>query len=86
MRNILLVVTYMSILLVNSGVQAQTINVINMIPATLSSETNQDSEPDITVNPNDPDVIVASAFTPNPTGATATAPVFISSNGGSTWY
>ena len=85
MRNILLVVTYMSILLVNSGVQAQTINVINMIPATLSSETNQDSEPDITVNPNDPDVIVASAFTPNPTGATATAPVFISSNGGSTW-
>ncbi|MGA7304077.1 MAG: hypothetical protein WBW88_04355 [Rhodothermales bacterium] len=64
---------------------AQTVNVVNMIPSTLSSEANQDSEPDITYNPNNPDEIVATAFTPNPGGGTATAPVFISQDGGGTW-
>lgn len=63
----------------------QTIDVVNMIPATLSTEENQDSEPDITFNPNDPNEIIATAFTPNPSGATATAPIYISSDGGATW-
>src|SRR4051812_13321600 len=64
---------------------AQTVRVVNMIPATLSSETHQDSEPDITVNPNDPNQVVASAFTPNPTGSLLSAPVFCSTDGGNTW-
>lgn len=64
---------------------AQTIEVVNMIPASLSNESAQDSEPDLTVNPNDPDEIVASAFTRNPTGATGTAPIYLSNDGGTTW-
>lgn len=64
---------------------AQTVRVVNMIPLALSNETNQDSEPDLTVDPNNPQVIVATAFTPNPSGATATAPVFVSQDGGRTW-
>ena len=64
---------------------AQTVDVINMIPSTLSVETHQDSEPDLTVNPNDPDEIVASAFTRNPTGASNPAPIYISQDGGATW-
>lgn len=66
-------------------VHAQTVTVVNMIPATLNTETNQDSEPDLAVNPNNPSEIVASAFTPNPTGSTTTAPIYISQNGGNTW-
>jgi hypothetical protein len=68
------------------GVAAQSIEVVNMIPATLSPETEQDSEPDLTVSPLDPELIVASAFTPNPSGATATAPIYISQDGGNTWW
>ncbi len=64
---------------------AQTVRVVNMIPVTLSNETNQDSEPDLTVDPNNRDVIIATAFTPNPSGATATAPVYVSQDGGNTW-
>jgi hypothetical protein len=64
---------------------AQTVRVVNMIPVTLSNETNQDSEPDLTVDPNNRRVIIATAFTPNPSGATATAPVFVSTDGGATW-
>ena len=65
--------------------EAQTIRVVNIVPNALSNEINQDSEPHLAVNSNNPDTIVASAFTPNPTGATATAPVFISVDGGNSW-
>ncbi|MEM7309680.1 MAG: sialidase family protein [Planctomycetota bacterium] len=64
---------------------AQTVRVVNMVPGAQSNETNQDSEPDITVDPNDPNNVVASAFTPNPTGALGTAPIYISSDRGNTW-
>jgi hypothetical protein len=67
------------------GAPAQTIEVVNMIPPALSNETNQDSEPDITVNPNNPQEIVATAFTPNPTGTHTSAPVYISQDGGANW-
>lgn len=60
------------------------INVVNMIPKPLSGEANQDSEPNLAVNPINPQQIVATAFTPNPSGGTL-APIFISSNGGQTW-
>jgi hypothetical protein len=60
------------------------INVVNMIPQALSGETSQDSEPNLAVNPINPQQIVATAFTPNPAGGTL-APIFISSDGGQTW-
>lgn len=55
-----------------------------MIPQSLSGETNQDSEPNIAVNPNNPLQIACSAFTPNPMGGSS-APIFVSTNGGDTW-
>ena len=61
------------------------ISVVNIVPQSLSGETNQDSEPSITVNPANPDEILISAFTPNPFSSTGNAPVFVSTDGGSTW-
>jgi hypothetical protein len=58
--------------------------VVNMIPNSLSGETNQDSEPSIAVNPTDPRKIVATSFTPDPLGG-ANAPIFVSTDGGQTW-
>jgi hypothetical protein len=55
-----------------------------MIPQTLSGETNQDSEPNIAVNPANPNQIAGSAFTPNPMGG-INAPIYVSVNGGNTW-
>ena len=62
----------------------RSIKVVNIIPQILSGETNQDSEPNIAVNPNNPLQIAASAFTPNPMGS-ANAPIYISTDGGNTW-
>src|SRR5947209_7647284 len=58
--------------------------VVNMIPSSLSGETNQDSEPNIAVNPQNPNQIVATAFTPDPAGGNL-APVYLSNDGGQTW-
>jgi len=61
------------------------VTVINMIPNAQSAETGQDSEPNLSVNPNNPLQIAGSAFTTNPTGATTTAPIYVSTDGGTTW-
>lgn len=61
------------------------IRVINIIPEAMSAETNQDSEPNLAVNPADVDQIAASAFTPNPVSATGNAPIFVSVDAGETW-
>jgi hypothetical protein len=58
--------------------------VVNMIPKSLSFEENQDSEPMIAVNPNNPDHIAGTAFTPDPMGGNL-APYFVSTDGGNTW-
>jgi len=58
--------------------------VVNMIPKSLSNESQQDSEPHIAVNPTNPREIVASAFTPNPMGS-GNAPIHVSTDGGLTW-
>ena len=58
--------------------------VVNMIPKSLSGETNQDSEPNIAVNPANPLQIVGTAFTPDPMGG-PNAPIYVSSDGGQTW-
>ena len=61
------------------------IRVINVIPEAMSAETNQDSEPNLAVNPANVDQIAASAFTPNPVSATGNAPIFVSVDAGETW-
>ena len=53
-------------------------------PQSLSGETRQDSEPNIAVNPANPQQIAISAFTPDPMGG-PNAPIFISTNSGTTW-
>ena len=60
------------------------ITIVNIIPQSLSGESNQDSEPNLAVNAANPQQIAASAFTPNPAGA-GDAPIFISTDGGNTW-
>jgi hypothetical protein len=60
------------------------ITVINMMPKSLSGEYHQDSEPNIAVNPANPKLIAASAFTPDPTYGPR-CPIYISSDGGNTW-
>jgi len=60
------------------------VKVVNMIPAALSGERAQDSEPNIAVNPENPSQIVGSAFTPDPLHG-ARAPVYVSTDGGLTW-
>jgi len=61
-----------------------TITVVNMIPKSMSGETNQDSEPNLAVNNENPLHIAGSAFTPNPQGPN-NAPIYISVDGGNTW-
>jgi hypothetical protein len=56
------------------------VRVVNMIPQSQSNETNNDSETNIAVNPADPRIIGATAFTnkiPNV--------IFLSNDGGETW-
>lgn len=60
------------------------VRVVNMIPNAQSNETFQDSEPNLTVNPVNPLQIAGSAFTLDPMGG-PTAPIFVSTNGGTTW-
>ncbi len=60
------------------------ITVVNMIPNSLSGETNQDSEPNLAVNPNNTSQMAATAFTPNPSGGSY-APIYVSSDGGQSW-
>jgi len=57
---------------------------VNAIPQSRSNESGQDSEPDVAVNPLDPDKVAATAFTGNPTGG-ANAPIYVSADGGHTW-
>ncbi|HEX4965773.1 MAG TPA: sialidase family protein [Thermoanaerobaculia bacterium] len=64
--------------------QPQAVQVINMIPNSLSGETNRDSEPNVAVNPANPSQIAATAFTPDPLNS-GSGPIFVSTDGGLTW-
>jgi hypothetical protein len=59
--------------------------IVNMIPQSFSGETNQDSEPNVAVDPAIPALIAASAFTLDPDPNATDAPIYISSDGGNTW-
>jgi hypothetical protein len=61
------------------------VKLVDLIPASLSGETNQDSEPFLAIQTANPQVMVASAFTPNPVSNTGNAPVYVSQDGGNTW-
>lgn len=60
------------------------VQLVNMIPRSLSNEEEQDSEPSIAVNPANPQEIVGTAFTPDPFGGPF-APIYVSTDGGMTW-
>jgi hypothetical protein len=64
---------------------AQNVTVVNMVPMSASNETNQDSEPNLAVNPANILQMAASAFTPNTSGIPRVAPIYLSTNGGTTW-
>lgn len=63
---------------------AHHVRVVNIVPKSRSGETIQDSEPSIAVDPANPRVLVATAFTPNPV-AGPNAPYYVSTDGGDTW-
>ena len=60
------------------------VRVVNMIPNSLSEETQRDSEPNIAVNPANPMQIAATAITPDPLNS-GSGPIFVSTDGGETW-
>jgi hypothetical protein len=61
------------------------IKIVDLIPASLSGESNQDSEPFLAIQKDNPQVMVASAFTPNPFSLTGNAPLYVSQDGGASW-
>jgi hypothetical protein len=78
-----------------AGVGQAQVTVVNMIPKERSCETNQDSEPNLAVNPANINQIAGSAFTPGiqPDCLTPNrsacplnlAPIFVSTDGGNIW-
>jgi len=65
---------------------AQQVQLVDVVPATSSAETANDSEPNVTVNSANTSQIVLSAFTPCPPLISTTyAPIYFSIDGGSSW-
>jgi hypothetical protein len=63
------------------------VTVINMIPKSLSGETEQDSEPFLAIYPINQMVMGGSAFTPNPNAPCSDCSVlYVSEDGGLSWY
>jgi hypothetical protein len=62
-----------------------TFKIVNMTPNAQSDEIFFDSETNIAVTPANALMITGSAFTKNPTGSTNSAPIYVSSTGGTTW-
>src|SRR5215472_3765855 len=61
------------------------IKVVNITPIMQSGEVNQDSEPNVAVNPVNPQEIAATAFTPSVNLNGPNSPVYYSNDGGNTW-
>ena len=73
-------------LLVSLTAYAQQVQLVDVIPALYSNETNTDSEPNVAVNPANPLDVVVTAFTPCPPMISTTdAPLYYSLDGGNTW-
>ncbi|MCX5214585.1 hypothetical protein OG689_35925 [Kitasatospora sp. NBC_00240] len=61
-----------------------TLKIVDITPRSLSGDTGQKGEPNLAVNPENPDEIVATAFTPDPMDGPF-APIYVSTDGGDTW-
>src|SRR5215207_9087442 len=61
------------------------VQVVNIIPRARSGETQQDSEPNLAVNPENPQQLAASAFTIDTSAGPDRAPIYMSNDGGNTW-
>ncbi len=60
------------------------VRVVNMIHKNQSGESRRDSEPSLAVDPSDPLLMAATAFTPAIPGQSR-APIYVSTDGGLTW-
>ena len=65
--------------------KAPQVTVVDIIPESLSGETDNDSEPNIAVNPHRAKEIAVSAFTREPMRRADRAPIFVSTDGGNSW-
>lgn len=61
------------------------ITVVDIMPESLSGETEDDNEPNIAVNPADTSKLAASAFTREPMRRNDRAPIYVSNDGGMSW-
>jgi hypothetical protein len=68
-----------------AGTRTPQVTVVDIIPESLSGESDNDSEPNIAVNPNKRTEIAVSAFTREPMRRADRAPIFISTDGGDSW-
>src|SRR6202162_5222775 len=91
-RNLLLctvaIMTCLTFASVASAIPVTQINImVDVIPVGASSETQQNSEPSIAVNPNNTNQCISCAFTAlfSPPPTNVTTPYWISNNGGTTW-
>jgi hypothetical protein len=91
MRNCICTTAIIACLSVGGAAGATTLTTIDtevdVIPIADSAETQQNAEPSIAFNPNNPSQLISGAFTAifSPPPANATTPYWISSNGGATW-
>ncbi len=69
----------------SQGLTGYNFKIVNMTPNGQSNEIRFDSETNIAVDPANTSTIIGSAFTRNSTGSTSTAPIFVSTDGGTTW-
>ena len=67
------------------GTKAPQVTLVDIIPESLSGETDNDSEPNIAVNPANTKEIAVSAFTREPMLRADRAPIFVSIDGGNNW-
>jgi len=61
------------------------VRIVNMTPHEHSEETHRDGEPNLAVNPANPQQMAASALTPDLWGEGLYAPIYVSIDGGQTW-
>lgn len=61
------------------------VRIVNMTPQEHSEEMHRDGEPNLAVNPANPQQMAASALTPDLWGEGLYAPIYVSIDGGQTW-